>query len=92
MEFNGYQCGRVVLPYGGSWPSVTLFPSNPIIIRFTCGWTTATLVPYKIKAAIKMIAAKLYESRGEDILGQTVHEDATVDRLLIGKRLWDNAV
>ncbi|MDD5169783.1 MAG: phage gp6-like head-tail connector protein, partial [Syntrophales bacterium] len=70
----------------------TLYPSNPIKIRFVCGWTTAALVPYRIKAAIKMICSKLYESRGEDVLGQTVTEDKAVDRLLIGERLWDNAV
>jgi len=89
MEFNGDQCGRIVLPYGESWPSVTLFPSNPIIVKFVCGWTTAALVPYKIKTAIKMIAAKLYESRGEDVLGQTVSEDKTVMRLLNSARIWD---
>ena len=92
VETNGKRCGRIVLPYGVSWPTATLYPSNPITIRFVCGWTTAALVPYRIKAAIKMICAKLHESRGEDILGQTVTEDKGVDRLLIGERLWDNAV
>ena len=89
MEFNGEGYGRIVLPYDGSWPSVTLFPSNPIVIRFTCGWTTAASVPYKIKSGIKMICSKLYESRGEDTVGQTVHEDETVQRLLASSRLWD---
>jgi len=92
VETNGKRCGRIVLPYGVSWPTATLYPSNPIKIRFVCGWTTAALVPYRIKAAIKMICSKLYESRGEDVLGQTVTEDKAVDRLLIGERLWDNAV
>jgi len=36
-----------------------------------------------------MIAAKLYESRGEDVLGQTVSEDKTVMRLLNSARIWD---
>jgi len=89
VQFNGEGCGKLVLPYGESWPSTTLFPSNPIVIRFICGWSTAALVPYKIKAAIKMIAAKLYESRGEDTVGQTVHEDQTIQRLLSSARLWD---
>lgn len=89
VEKNGEQCGRIVLPYGESWPSGTLYPSNPITIRFICGWTTAALVPYKIKAALKLLCAKLYESRGEDILGQTVHEDKTVQRLLASARIFD---
>lgn len=89
VETNGEQCGQIVLPYGETWPSGTFYPSNPIAIRFICGWTTATLVPYKIKAAIKMICADLYESRGESVLGQTVSENKTVDRLLASARLWD---
>jgi len=30
--------GRVVLGYGESWPSATLYPSNPIEIQFVCGY------------------------------------------------------
>jgi len=89
IEQNGEQCGKAVLPYGGTWPSGTLYPSNPIVIRFVAGWTTRALVPFKIKAAIKRICAKLYESKGEDVLGQSVHEDKTVHDLLWSKRLWD---
>ncbi len=89
VETNGDQCGRIVLPYGGIWPTGTLYPSNPITIRFVCGWTTAALVPSKIKSACKLIATKLYESRGEEVLGQTVSEDKTVDRLLSSVTLWE---
>jgi len=90
VETNGDQCGRIVLPYGKSWPSTTLYPSNPIKIEFVCGWTTAALVPYTIKQAVLRIAAKLYESRGEDIVGQLIHEDEFYDRLLASERLWGN--
>jgi uncharacterized phiE125 gp8 family phage protein len=89
VETNGDQCGRIVLPYSLSWPSGTLYPSNPITIRFICGWTTASLVPWKIKVAIKMLAAKLYESRGDDVIGQTVSEDKVIDRLLVNAKLYD---
>ena len=37
VESNGDQCGRIVLPYGVSWPSFTAHPSNPIEIQFVCG-------------------------------------------------------
>lgn len=30
--------GRIVLGYGKYWPTVTLKPSNPIVIRFVCGY------------------------------------------------------
>ena len=90
VETNDDKYGLIVLPYGIPWPSSgALYPSNPITIRFVCGWTTAALIPAKIKTAIKMLAAKLYESRGEDVLGQTVSEDKTVQRLLASSRLWE---
>jgi uncharacterized phiE125 gp8 family phage protein len=91
VETNGSECGRIVLPYGGTWPSGTLYPSNAITVRYVCGWTTDENVPYPIKAAIKLLLTKLYESRGEDTVGagQTVHEDKTMLLLLQPYRLWD---
>jgi uncharacterized phiE125 gp8 family phage protein len=90
VETNGDQCGRIVLPYGVTWPSGTLYPSNPITIRFICGWTTAALVPYKIKAALKMIAADLYANRERQLVTavQSYIENKTVERLLASARLW----
>lgn len=88
VETNGEGIGRIVLPYGVTWPSGTLYPSNPITIRFVCGWTAAA-IPFKIVAAVKMLCAKLYEGRGEDVVGQTVSEDKVVDRLLASCRLRD---
>lgn len=90
IETNGDQCGRIVLPYGESWPSGTLYPSNPIKIAFTCGWTTAALVPYKIKAACLLIAADLYTNREGQVLSSlNYHENKTVQMLLASSRLWD---
>lgn len=90
IETNGEKCGRIVLPYGETWPSGTLYPSNPITITFKCGWTTAALVPYKIKAAVKLIAADLYSNRESQVLGgQNYQENKTVQRLLASARLWD---
>lgn len=64
VETNGQDCGRIVLPYGGSWPSGTLYPSNPIKIEFFCGWTAAADVPEDIVSAVLLMAEKLY-FRGE---------------------------
>lgn len=89
VEKNGDQCGRVVLPYGGSWPSGQLYPSNPITIRYVCGWTTAAAVPRLIRVAVLMMMADMYEWRGEALVGQAVIENKTVQRLLASSRLWD---
>ena len=89
IETNGEWPGFIVLPYGGAWPSFTAWPVTPIKIQFACGWTTQALVLYKIKQAVKRICSILYASRGEDVLGQTVAEDKTVERLLRSVRIWD---
>ena len=90
-EPNGEGFGRIVLPYGETWPSPgALYPSNPITIRMLCGWTTVALVPFTIRAAIKLICADLYEARGEQQLGMTVHENKTYERLLASYKLWGN--
>jgi len=90
IETNGDQCGRIVLPYGVSWPSANLYPSNPITITFTCGYGAAsTDVPSIIRTAIKMVIAELYRNRGDSVIGQTVVEDKAVGRLLASYRLWD---
>ena len=90
VETNGEMCGRIVLPYGATWPSFTAYPSNPIAIRYICGWTTRALVPYKIKAALKLICSDLYSNREAQIVsGQNYQENKTVMRLLASARLWD---
>jgi uncharacterized phiE125 gp8 family phage protein len=92
VETNGESCGRIVLPYAETWPSFTAYPSNPIVCRFICGWTTATLVPSKIKSAIRLLCADLYEERGEPVVGQSVIENKTAQRLLASSRLWDEFI
>jgi len=90
VETNGTGFGRIVLPYAGTWPSVTFYPSNPIKIRFVCGWTTQALVPFTIKSAVQLVCADLFEMRGEPTIGATVVENKAVDRLLASQRLWGN--
>jgi len=90
VETNGEGCGRLVLPYGISWPSVTLYPSNPITIEFVCGWTAAASIPKKIRHALLMICADLYENREAQSSSQFVYqENKTVSALLASSRLWE---
>lgn len=92
VETNGEQCGRIMLPYGETWPSETLYPSNPITIEYVCGWTTAALVPYKIKAAMLLICSDLYTNReGQlaSVVNMTYQENKVVQKLLASARLWE---
>jgi uncharacterized phiE125 gp8 family phage protein len=90
VECNEDQTGNIVLPYGESWPSFTAYPSKPITIKFVCGWTTAALVPYAIKAALKLICADMYENReGKALTSFDYKENRTIDALLINYKLFD---
>lgn len=77
---NGNQCGFVGLPYQGSWPSGTLYPHNPITIRFACGWATQAEVPVTFKQAVKRFCADNYTDKGDKVVGQTVVKSDTYAR------------
>lgn len=81
VETNGEQCGKIVLPYGETWPSFTAYPSNPIVVRFVCGWTSVELIPYTIKAAVLLKAVDMYLLNAE--------ENKAIMDLLSSNRLWD---
>jgi len=92
VETNGEGIGKIVLPYGVSWPSFTEYPSNPIVTRFVCGWTTVAAVPFQIKTAIKMICADIYTNRESQSLSMNMQKftsNPTVINLLGDFRLWD---
>jgi uncharacterized phiE125 gp8 family phage protein len=90
VETNGEGIGRIVLPYGGSWPTDTLYPSNPITVEFACGWTAAASIPKKIIAAVKLICADLYTNREGKVLSSFDYkENKAVKALLASSRLWD---
>ena len=79
VETNGENYGRIVLPYGVTWPSFTAYPSKAVVVRFVCGYgNAASDVPATAKSAIKRRCALLYFNRGasDDIV------DKTYDRLI----------
>ena len=90
VETNGDQCGFIVLPDGYSWPDETLYVSNPIKIRYVCGYGLAASVPKPFLQAIKRKCTNLYMNKGDDISGQNYTEDKTYKRI-IGhcSKLWD---
>jgi uncharacterized phiE125 gp8 family phage protein len=84
VELNGEGIGRIVLPYGESWPSDTLYPSNPICIEYACGWTAAASLPKNIKRACKFASEDSYYHGAR-------HEQLKpiIENLLSSYRLWD---
>jgi len=63
--------GRVVLPYGLSWPSFTAYTVNPIKIQFVCGYS---LLPDSLKEAMLLLIGHWYANR-EAVLTGTVSKD-----------------
>ena len=81
--------GRVVLDYGETWPSDTLYPSNPITIEFVTGYgANTTDVPKAIRQAIMMIAGDLYTHRENTEYKQLYQVPVSAERLLYPHRLW----
>jgi uncharacterized phiE125 gp8 family phage protein len=83
VETNGKQKGRIVLPYGYTWPTGARYPSNPIKIRFVCGWTSSALVPDQIKSAV-LLKVQLLHQKGEG----EVQLQGAIDVLLRNQRLY----
>jgi len=63
--------GRVVLEADKSWPTETLYPSNPIQITYTCGYGVAADVPAPIKAAMMLLVGDAYANRESFVVGQS---------------------
>jgi len=75
--------GSIVLAYGETWPTATLYPSNPIEIEFICGYgDDDTDVPEPIRQAIKLHVSDLYENRESVTLGTIVHKSNAIESLL----------
>lgn len=66
--------GRVVLAYGKTWPSTTLYPAGAITVRFTAGYGAAAAVPQAIKQALLLMIGHWYENR-EAVAGGTVQRE-----------------
>ena len=82
--------GGVVLGYGETWPTATLYPSNPIEVEYVCGYgDDGSDIKAPIRHAIKLVASDIYENREPRFIGQgfTLTETKTVERLLWPYRL-----
>ena len=52
--------GRIVTPYGKSWPQFTPWPINPVTICYTAGYTAA---PKTIRQAMLLLVGHWYANR-----------------------------
>ena len=68
------QPGRIVLAANVDWPSVTLYPVNPVQITYVAGYGTAGSVPKKYVQAIKLLAGHWHENREATLVGQIARE------------------
>lgn len=77
------QRARIVLPYLVSWPTVTFHPVNPIEIQFICGYGSSSEdVPARIRQAILIQIADLYQNKETIIQGQSIQRLDLYERLL----------
>lgn len=65
--------GRIILPYGKSWPDFTPFPSNPIRIRFAAGYTSEEM-PKLIKQAMLLLIGHWHMNREAVLIGSISKE------------------
>ena len=62
--------GRVMLGVNKTWPSDTLYPSNPIEIEYICGYGVEPLVmPEVLKIAAMIMIGDMYSNRESFLLG-----------------------
>jgi uncharacterized phiE125 gp8 family phage protein len=67
------QVGRIVLPYGVTWPTATLYTVNPISITYVAGYTS---LPQPLKQAMLLMIGNWYENRenSPEIIGGSYNE------------------
>lgn len=69
--------GRISPPFGKVFPIVILYPLDPIVIKFTCGYgNNPTDVPARVRQAIILLVSHWYENRTviNDLRGVTGEE------------------
>lgn len=66
--------GKIVLAYGITWPTIELYPSNPITIQYVSGYGLAVSVPQPLKNAMFFLVAHLYENREPVNIGNIVNK------------------
>lgn len=80
--------GVLGLAWNAVWPSVVLYPVEPIRIRYVAGFASAADVPQSLKQAMLLLIGHWYENReaGGDTVGEKAGVAFGVDRLIASYR------
>lgn len=79
--------GVVSLKFAQVWPS-TRTERNAVTIAFTAGYGVASMVPERLKSAIKLMVGDLYENREAAIVGVPRADNPAVANLLFPFRVF----
>lgn len=76
--------GVLGLAWNAVWPSVVLYPVEPIRIRYVAGFASAAAVPQSLKQAMLLLIGHWYENReaGGDTVGEKSGIAFGVERLI----------
>lgn len=77
--------GQIALAYGKYWPT-TRSQENAVTITYVAGYGAPSSVPARLRAAMLLILADLYERREATITGTIVAENPAVQSLLWSAR------
>jgi len=56
--------GRISPPYGKTWPTASLYPLDPIVIEFTCGYgASGASMPLKVIQSMYMLMSYWWDNR-----------------------------
>lgn len=84
--------GRLVRAFGVSYPSFTMYPSNPIHIQYVAGTvdTSPTVpVPTKLKLAMRYLIEHWYDNRNTVVVGTITSElELTLRALLANATIY----
>ncbi len=80
--------GRISPPYGGIWPTATLYPLDPIVIEFTCGYGDGGEdVPVKAIQSMYMLISYWWDNRSAADVSVPHEVDFAVKSLLSMDRI-----
>ena len=78
-------CGFIVPAYSTFWP-VTFPMPDTVQITYVAGWTTVEAIPQRVKQAMLIMLADLYENRESIVAGATIATLNTIEMLLTNER------
>ena len=85
--------GEIVLGYEKSFPTTTLYPSNPITVEFICGYgDDGNDIKENILHAIKLRISDLYEYRETEMFTPNYAKLKTWEALLFPHKLFGGLV